>query len=137
MLKNMALSFGIADLINWDLRFIPEDELDAVMNEADILIFPYRKIDTSGVFMASIPYGKAVIASKLGIFNELINHGKNGFLIDVDAYEQLAYYLTKLIINPNLINELGTKLKDLASDELNWDNIAANTVNLYNSLLSD
>ena len=61
---------NLDSLITWDLRFIPEDMLDAIYSSATIFVLPYRHIDQSAVLMSILKYGKSIIASNADGFSD-------------------------------------------------------------------
>lgn len=54
-----------------DLGFLTEQRLDAHLRKSGIIAFPYRHIDSSGAFLSALHYGKAMVASRVGMFAEL------------------------------------------------------------------
>jgi glycosyltransferase involved in cell wall biosynthesis len=38
------------------------------LRKSDIIAFPYRHIDSSGAFLSALHYGKAMVASRVGMF---------------------------------------------------------------------
>ena len=63
------------------LRRQSEAEIAALFASSDCFVFPYRQIDASGVYFLVKPFGKWLIASRVGIFAEDVVHGVDGFLI--------------------------------------------------------
>ncbi len=61
---------GIDDMVTFDLRLLPDADLAHRIEEADIVVFPYREIDASGAFACASQFGKPVIASAIGTFAE-------------------------------------------------------------------
>ncbi len=59
---------GIKPQVEFDLRFVPDDEVPKIIMMTDIQVFPYREIDASGVLMLSVPAGKPIVASNIGLF---------------------------------------------------------------------
>ncbi len=62
---------GFASRLIADFGFLREQRLDAHLRKADILVFPYRHIDSSGAFLSALHYGKAMVASDVGMFAAL------------------------------------------------------------------
>lgn len=134
-LENLAKEKKVDSAIYWDLRFISEQELDDMLTRADILVFPYRAIDASGAFMAAVAYGKAVIASNLGVFKEIIVDGENGYLVDVESVEKMASYLSLLVNDKNKLEKIGLELGKIAVGKYSWKNIAKATICLYQAIV--
>lgn len=62
---------GRGDRLILDLGFLPEQRLDAHLARADIVVFPYRHIDSSGAFLSALGYGAAMVTSDCGMFGDL------------------------------------------------------------------
>jgi len=62
---------GFGDRLVADLAFLSEPRLDAHLRAADILVFPYRAIDSSGAFLSALRYGAAMVTSDAGMFRDL------------------------------------------------------------------
>ena len=132
----LAKENGVEKNILWDLRFIPKDEVVDLVTMADIMVFPYRAIEASGILSLAISYGKAVVASNIGVFKERISSGNNGFLVDIGSIEQIADCLRKLIENRTLLTKFQSEVKKLNTYELSWDSCAQETASVYKQLLS-
>jgi len=79
--------------------FIPDDELAAYYNLADIFIMPSKKEGFGIAFIEALYYGKPVIAgNKDGSVDALLN-GKLGLLIDPDDNEQIRNAISMMINN--------------------------------------
>ena len=53
-------------------RFISTEELVALYRAADIVVYPYRAITTSGALATGLALGKTIVASNLPVFRELL-----------------------------------------------------------------
>jgi len=62
---------GFGDRLVTDLAFLSEQRLDAHLRAADILVFPYRAIDSSGAFLSALRYGAPMVTSDAGMFGAL------------------------------------------------------------------
>jgi len=74
------------------------------------------------------------VATRIGLFAEMLEHGKHGKLIGVDDHVTLARALEELVVNPDLRARMGAEVKQLRAEMPTWANIAAVTVNLYREL---
>jgi glycosyltransferase involved in cell wall biosynthesis len=64
----------------FELRYgrMSEHALADLFDEADVFLFPYRDIDASGAYYLVRPYGKWIIASRVGVFAEDFVEGEDG-----------------------------------------------------------
>lgn len=128
-LRALAGELRIADRVEWDLRFVPDGEVGAIFDRADIVAFPYRDVDASGVMMKALAHGRPVVASNVGGFPELLEGSAE--LVAVDDHEALAAALGRLVEDPSWRDELGARARRLSGDVPGWDEIAARTVEVY------
>ena len=132
-LTELARALGVDDLVRFEFRFVPDDELTAMLDDASALVFPYREIEASGVLMASIARARPVIASKLGAFGELITEGREGLLLPPGDDAALARALERVIREPGLLDRLATGMDALRLSIPDWTEIARRTMGVYDA----
>jgi glycosyltransferase involved in cell wall biosynthesis len=116
----------------WELRFIRDDEIDYWLSGADLFVFPYCDIDASGVFMSCLKYGKPVIATRIGMFREVLRHGIHGYLIDLgQPAEAFTTAIAHLMTEPRLARRMGSEVGRLINTLPSWLSIARLTTNIY------
>jgi glycosyltransferase involved in cell wall biosynthesis len=130
-LTRMAEDLNVTKMIDFQFRFISDQELTAQMDESAMLVFPYREIEASGVLMAGIARSRPVIASKLGSFAELLEDGKHGLLVPPDDPSTLATAMERVIIEVGLVDRLGAGMENLRSSIPAWTDIAQQTTAVY------
>jgi glycosyltransferase involved in cell wall biosynthesis len=133
-LKARAATLGIADRILWDPRYVGDAEIGTILAEADVLAFPYREIDASGVLMAAFPYGKPIVATSIGAFRELLRDGEHGRLVPQEDPAALAAALEDVLADPARAAQMGACVRSLADGIPGWDEIARRTIALYRDL---
>jgi glycosyltransferase involved in cell wall biosynthesis len=117
-------------------RFISTEELVALYRAADVVVYPYRAITTSGALATGLALGKAIVASDLPVFRELLTNGENALLIDPQDSGELAGALIKLTQNSALRDQLARKVRELNFGDQSWLSIAKKTVQAYEGVLS-
>ena len=127
---------AIHDVVDLQLRFLSDDELHSLIEDADVLLFPYHMIDASGAFMAVLPYGKIVVASKLGIFDESLTDGVDALLVPPRDVGALASAITRLVDDLALRQHLSSGARLLADAIPSWRSIAAKTIDVYRRALT-
>lgn len=112
-----------------DLGFLTEGRLDAHLRRADMLVFPYRHIDSSGAFLSALDYGAAMVTSDCGMFARLPEGAAARFPAgDADA---LTAALLPLLHSREVREEAGKAAAALAASLGSWDEAAALTEAVY------
>jgi glycosyltransferase involved in cell wall biosynthesis len=130
-LQARASELGIASHIEWDLRFVPQEEIGSVMQRGDVLAFPYRDIDASGVLMSCLPFGKPIIASRLGAFAALLKEGEHGYLVTPNTVIELTAAMAGLLADPQRARAMGQNVLGLVDCLPSWHDIAERTIEVY------
>lgn len=117
------------------LDYIPDNELDALLRQADIIVFPYREIDGSGAMALAASYGKAMVASRVGMFAEP-PVAERVALVEPDDVAALAATLERLLLDPAARAELAQRGADLARGLGDWPGYARACLAFYESASS-
>lgn len=133
-LKTRAQHLGIANRIHWDLRFVEEMEVANYFAQADVIVLPYQRIDQSGVLNVALPFGKPIIASRVGGFVETIADGTHGFLVEPGDVDSLSRALACILLDGELRRRMGENVKKLSNGSLSWEAIASKTLRVYTDL---
>jgi alpha-maltose-1-phosphate synthase len=80
--------------------------------------------------------GTAVVGTRVGGIPEVVVDGETGLLVPPDDPAALAAALNALILDPARAAAMGAAGRKRAATEFGWDAIAAQTVQLYDALLS-
>lgn len=115
---------------------IPHSEIPEYINAFDIAIAPYRDLPT-GFYNSPIKLfeymaaGKAIIASKIGQIDEIVEHKKTAWLVppgNIKALSEAIIYLTK---NPKIRNKLARNSRDLAVRNYSWRKYISKLESIY------
>jgi glycosyltransferase involved in cell wall biosynthesis len=129
--RRLAADYGIEAMIDWQLRFFRDDEVDGLFRASDAVVFPYRRIDASGALMTALPYRKVIIASELGQFDELLKDRTSAMLVRPADPDQLATAIQEVVRQPELRSRLAAGVGEVVQSIPNWDTIARRTVEFY------
>jgi beta-1,4-mannosyltransferase len=116
------------------LEFIPDENIQLYMNAADVIVFPFKDILTSGSVILAMSFGKPVIAPQAGCISDILNE-KGSFLylrIENGLLEAMQCALTAG--KKNLL-DMGLYNFELAR-QLGWDEIAKRTYDIYQECLN-
>jgi glycosyltransferase involved in cell wall biosynthesis len=118
------------------LRFISTEELVALYRAADIVVYPYRAITTSGALATGLALGKTIVASNLPVFRELLTDGQNALLVDPQNSGELAAALINLSSDSPLRSQLAANVLAMHFGDESWLSIANSTKNFYSAILN-
>lgn len=108
--RRIALS-GLADSVTIEKR---TGDPDAAYRRAGIVVVTSRLESFSRVCLEGMAHGRAVVATRCGGPEGLIEDGRTGFLVDVDDHLALADRLRQLIASPELRQRLGAAAREEA-----------------------
>ncbi len=127
---------GLEDIVRFDLRYVPEDEIPHIFSITDVSLLPYRNIDQSGILMAALAAGKPILCTPVGAFPEIIKESF-GFLSDAVSVDAIASSLTQAIEQRSQWDDMGRAAKKVAMAEYGWDSIAGKTLKFYDRVSLD
>jgi glycosyltransferase involved in cell wall biosynthesis len=112
-------------------RFISTKELVALYRAADIVVYPYRAITTSGALATGLALGKTIVASDLTVFRELLTDRENVFFFNPQRPVELANALVQLLEDALLRERLAENVRKMNFGEESWLSIADKTIECY------
>jgi glycosyltransferase involved in cell wall biosynthesis len=109
------------------MRIPPSDQiLNALMSSAKIVLQLSSREGFEVKVSEAIHKGKPIIATRAGGIPLQVQHGKNGFLVDVGDSSAVAKHLYQLWTDPGLYKQMCEYAKQSVSDEVGtWGNAAA------------
>ncbi|HBS27035.1 MAG TPA: hypothetical protein DD827_07905 [Gammaproteobacteria bacterium] len=111
------------DLIN---KWVPQQELNALLNTHGILVLPYSSATQSGPASIAISRGIPSVATNVGALPEQIKHGVNGIIVPPNDSKALANALVQITRNEDTVKQMSEAALELSRNEYSWENIANN-----------
>jgi len=81
--------------VHIDNRYVPNEEVAAIFERADVLVLPYVSASQSGVARIALSNGLPVIASRTGGLSEMVIDQVNGLLFPPGDSEALASQIVR------------------------------------------
>ncbi len=134
-IRQQVRSLGIDSSVHLDLRFVSVQELAAYHEAADVFVYPYKSITTSGALATGLGYGKAIIASDLPAFRQILTHETNALLVPHEDVEGWANALMRITGDDHLRARLSSQTAFGNVPGSDWDDIASRTLNVYDRCL--
>jgi glycosyltransferase involved in cell wall biosynthesis len=134
-LRARAAALGVAGAIDWDLRFVPEEEVARIVGAARVVALPYRWIEGSGVLATVLARGVPPVATAVGTFPELCARYDLGEPVPPESPEALAAALVRALVDPEARAHAIAGMAR-ARAELTWEHAARLTLELYERALA-
>ncbi len=125
-----------AGTVRFVTRYITEAEIPAFFRRADLVVLPHRSVDQSGVLYIGLAFGKPMVISAVGGFEEVGEEHGAARLVPPGEPEPLAAAISELLRDPAERTGLGERAAAAAAGPYSWDNAAARTIALYEELLA-
>lgn len=108
-------------------RYLSDDDFVELIERCRIVICPYTSISQSGIPQTVFVFNKPIIATNLDGFKEVISHGCNGLLFELNKTESLRLNIEKLINDENLLATLENGAANLESlfPKYSWKGICS------------
>ena len=115
-------------------RFISTEELVALYRAAEVVVYPYRAITTSGALATGLALGKCIVASDLPVFRELLTDGESALLTEVGDPAALGGALVDATLDAALRARLSQHVRAMNFGDNSWLSIAEKTAAIYTQL---
>lgn len=90
---------GLENQVRLDNRYVPNEEVPGIFQQADVLVLPYLSATQSGVARLALSNGLPIVASRTGGLSEVVEENITGLLFapgDPDALAaQIVNYFTR------------------------------------------
>jgi glycosyltransferase involved in cell wall biosynthesis len=117
-------------------NFIPNEAVAELFQRSAATILPYTESSQSGVAAIAYALGTPVIASNIGGLKEMIQHEQDGLLVPPRDVRALADAIIRLLSDSNLQRQMQVAALERCQQDLNWSNIAAQTVKVYRQAIA-
>lgn len=112
-------------------RFCSSAELVSAYRAAEVVIYPYRAITTSGALATGLSLGKAIIASRLPVFEEMLTDGEHAVLVNSEDAAAMAEAIVDLMRDPMRRSRMERAVQTMQFGEQTWRAIARDTAQVY------
>jgi len=132
-IRALASELGVADRIEWHLRFIPDEEVVTLMEASAVVVLPYRQLDSSGVLATAIGYGRPVVVTDVGSLGEIVREFGAGKVVPPDDEAALAQACDELLLSSGELERAAAGARAAAAT-LTWDAAAEAHELLYGEI---
>jgi glycosyltransferase involved in cell wall biosynthesis len=136
LLEDLPRRLGLrGENVRLEFRYIPAAQIPEYQNAADVLLYPYREITTSGALLTGLNYCKPIIASDLPPFRDYLSHGRNAILVEPGNRGELAQAL-QTMMEPSVHARLAAGSAENPDLVMQWSEISSRTAAIYRAVLS-
>ena len=116
------------------LGFVPADQVGNYFAAADVVALPYTHFDAqSGVAAVALGFGRAMVVTNVGGLTDVVRDPRA--IVAPGEPKALAVAICAVLTSRQLQSKLEEEARDV-SKEFGWERIAAQTVQVYEELLS-
>lgn len=106
-----------------------------ILSELDLLVLPSHSEGFGLVLVEAMAAGKPVIGTKVGGIPEIIEDGITGFLIPPHSPDKLAQAIIKILENPDLAHNMGSRGRQKAEIQFNLQQSINEIQKIYEQIL--
>ena len=126
----------------WIKEMLPHDKLTAALTHADLFLCPSIYEPLGIVNLEAMGCETAVLASRVGGIPEVVAHKETGELVDYTSdhsqfESDLTVAISSLMADPQLLQKYGKAGRARAQSEFGWNAVAAQTIALYKSVITE
>lgn len=136
-LKQKIADLGLTEHVILDTRYIPLEEVGALMGLATVAVYPYRSSTQSGALQVAYTFGRPVVATNTGGLPEAVEHGRSGFLVSAESPSELSQGILKLVSNRDLAKVMGEYARHLSETRFSWRSVARKIIQVYEGLVEN
>ncbi len=114
-------------------KWVPENKMDGVFTQADVVVLPYLESSQSGVIASAFAAGVPAIGTPIGGLPEQITHGVNGLVAADTSPAALASEIRTLAEDERLLATLKEGALNTAQQHFSWDKISTEVLALSRS----
>jgi glycosyltransferase involved in cell wall biosynthesis len=111
-------------------------QLEGVLRRATVCVFPSRYEGLPMVCLEAMAHGKAIVASGIPGFCELISHGETGMIVKREDPGSLASALQQLIADKQLRAKLGSAARETARAKFLGTVVAQSMLQVYRAAMT-
>lgn len=102
-------------------RWIRDEEVSGLVEDAAFVVLPYTHATQSGVIPLAYAFSKPVVATNVGCLDEQVVEGETGYMCEGSDAMALAEAMIKMLDNIEYTKQMGIKANEYMQKYLTWD----------------
>jgi glycosyltransferase involved in cell wall biosynthesis len=111
--QNGVASALVNEGARWDRRLEPK-QLATALDESRVLLLPSAAEGLGRVIVEAFLRGRPVVATRVGGIPDIVEHGRNGLLVESGDPSSLAGAIERVLAEPGLAEQLGLGAQEAA-----------------------
>lgn len=133
-LERLALELGVRDAVRF-LGIVAD--VAEVYAALDVFVFPSLAEPLGSSLLAAMAYALPVVAVGRGAVPEIIDHARNGLLVDGPEPSGLAEAMRRLLRDQELATRLGAAARETVAQRFTSDRMVEETLRNYEQLCAE
>jgi glycosyltransferase involved in cell wall biosynthesis len=131
-LERLSSLLGLTDIVRFTGR-LELGEMAKLYRDADLVLNPSRADNTPNSLLEAAACGVPIVSTDVGGVPYLVQHGVTAWLVPVDAPDEMAEGITRVLDEPDLRNTLCANASALARS-CSWPAVKQQWLDLYEQL---
>jgi O-antigen biosynthesis protein len=115
---------------------LPVEKVRNLLASCDVFVLPSRDEALPISLLEAVAFGKAVIATRVGGIPEVIDHGRNGLLVENEDVMGLAACIEKLYYDRGSLQELAGEARRTFQEGFTFDRFSKQMLDLVEKIKS-
>jgi glycosyltransferase involved in cell wall biosynthesis len=129
-LQRRLTDLGLDERVRLVPQYVSFAQMAGYFSAARLLVLPYENGWNSGVLASAFGFGKPVVATRVGGFDEVVEDESTGLLVPPKDPQALAEALVRLLRDEELYARMVKNVQQ-AAGEISWEAIARMTETRY------
>jgi glycosyltransferase involved in cell wall biosynthesis len=134
-LVSHATRLGVKDNIIFT-GYFPDRKLPRLYQAADIFAFSTFYENLPFAVLEALSTGLPVVTTRVGGIPEMIEDGRNGFLVQPFNSRELSNRILYLLEHPNAASEIAFQARKVIEERFDWRLIVKKVLKVYDEALS-
>ncbi|KXK14439.1 MAG: group 1 glycosyl transferase [Chloroflexi bacterium OLB14] len=122
-MQEFVMVNGLSSMVTFHSS-LDNEPLKQKLKHAHVLIVPSSYEGFGIVYLEGMGFGLPAIGTTAGAASEVIEHEKTGFLIEPNDSQSLATYISKLVKDRSLLNQLSLNARKRYISQPKWEETA-------------
>ncbi len=134
-LKNLVLNLGLEKNVKF-IGHLSNENVMEYMSICDLFTLPSYQETLGLVYLEAMAHGKPVIGVKGQGIDGIVEHKRNGMLVEPKDIDSLVEGMEYLINHPQEARNMGERAKKLVLENYTWEKNAEKTIKIYKEALN-